>query len=442
LTVSARDRQILRELGQRVGEISALPEQQQTRAGWVALNGLRPERPMVAIDQLPWHELADGEPELALHCSDPVWRGYETQFRRTLYRWEHMRADMVVDAEILVPKVLRAEGGFGVSMQQEIAAVDPRNDIVAHRYIDQLASDEAVDRIRRPVITFHAETTAALEAAAHEVFDGVLPVRLQGWVPGITQWPGLDAQPETRHLANLWPDDTLLAGFNMWDVIAEWRSVDAILLDLADRPEHMHRIISRLTDAYLDALDDMEARGLLGCGQAEIHCTPCYTDELPHEGFDPAHPRAEDLWTMGMAQIFTSVSPAMFREFEVDHARRWFARFGLGYYGCCDVLSSRVDLIRTIPNVRKISMSPWADVDCGADAIGRDFVFSAKPNPAYLARDSWEPEVVEQDLRRTVDACRRNGTPLELILKDVSTVRDRPDHLWEWVRIAMRLVTE
>ena len=114
-SASAQDRQVLRELGQRIGEISALPEQLETRAVWVALNGLRPERPMVAIDQLPWHELADGEPELATRCTDPFVRGYEIGFLRTLYAWKHMRADMVVDAEVLVPKVIRAEGGFGIS---------------------------------------------------------------------------------------------------------------------------------------------------------------------------------------------------------------------------------------------------------------------------------------------------------------------------------------
>jgi hypothetical protein len=439
--VSQEDRAVLRELAARVATIAALPEQQATRAGWVELNGLRPVRPMVALDQLPWHELADGEDSLRSRCSNPFLRGYETQLRRTLYRWRHIRADMLVDAEILVPKVICAEGGFGISMRQETLAVDPRNDIVAHRYLDQLASEEAVEAIRPPTIRYDEELTQRLETTALEVFDGLLPVRLQGWVPGATPWPALEAQPATRHLANAWPEDTLLVGFNLWDVIAEWRSVEATLFDLAARPDHMHRIIGRLTDACLAALDDLESRGLLGYGQAEIHCTPCGTDELPHAGFDPARPRAEDLWTMGMAQVLTSVSPHMFREFEVDYSARWFSRFGLGYYGCCDVLDERIDLIRAIPHVRKISMCPWADVERGAEAIGRDFVFSAKPNPAWLAGERWHPEAVERDLRHTIEACWRSGSPLEIILKDVSTIRGQPSRLRDWVDIAMRLAT-
>lgn len=435
------DREVLRELGKRLVEISEQPAQQETIAAWKALNGLKPVRPMVAIDQLPWHELAKGEPELAVHAQDPFCRGLETQLRRTLYSWNHMRADMVVEREVLVPKVIRIDG-FGIGMEQEIATLDPGNDVVGHRYIDQLKTEEDVQKIRPPTIHFDAETTARVAEEAREIFDGVLPVRLQGWVPGVNQWPGLEAQPATRHLVHDWHDEILTGGFNLWDIISFWRGVEPILYDLVDRPEHMHQIISRLTDAFLTMLDELEARGLLGSGQATIHCSPAYTDEIPHPGFDPARPRAEDLWTMGMAQILTSVSPAMFKEFEVDYATRWYARFGLGYYGCCDVLDRRIDAIRLIPHVRKISMSPWADVQRGADSIGRDFVFSRKPNPAFLATDAWEPEAVEKDLRLALDACGRTGTPLEFILKDVSTIRYDPRRLRDWVEIAMRLVRQ
>ncbi len=166
------------------------------------------------------------------------------------------------------------------------------------------------------------------------------------------------------------------------------------------------------------------------------------TVELPGDGFDPAKPKGRDLWTMGMAQLFTSCSPAMFREFEVPYTSRWYARFGLGYYGCCDALDRNIDNVRAIPNVRKISISPWSNVDRSADGIGHDFVMSRKPNPALLAMDGWEPEAVERELRATADACRRTRTPVEFILKDVSTIRYDARRLWEWVDVAMRVATE
>ena len=170
--------------------------------------------------------------------------------------------------------------------------------------------------------------------------------------------------------------------------------------------------------------------------------------------FDPQRPRAKDLWTSGMAQIFSTVSPAMHQEFEIDYATRWYEfssletklpRFGLGY--CCEAseaisepLDDKVDIIRHLPHVRKISMSPWVDVEKGAERLGRDFVFSRKPNPAFLAWDTWKPEAVEQELRDTYEKCSRYGCPVEFILKDISTVRYQPQRLWEWVDIAMRVV--
>jgi hypothetical protein len=198
-------------------------------------------------------------------------------------------------------------------------------------------------------------------------------------------------------------------------------------------------MISRLTDAELGMLDQLEEKGLLGSGQRTVHCTGAHTDELPAAGFDPARPRARDIWTFGMAQIFSSVSPAMHKELEIDFAARWYSRFGLGYYGCCEPLHEKIDIIRSIPRVRKISMSPWVDVEKGAERIGRDFVFSRKPSPASLAVDSWNPGAVQKDLRDTRDRCARHGCPLEFMLKDISTVRYKPQKLWEWADIAMRV---
>ncbi|HOQ29735.1 MAG TPA: hypothetical protein PLH36_13435, partial [Armatimonadota bacterium] len=68
-----------------------------------------------------------------------------------------------------------------------------------------------------------------------------------------------------------------------------------------------------------------------------------------------------------------------------------------------------------------------------------DFVLSRKPNPAFLAAETWDPAAVERDLRETRDACARHNCPLEFILKDISTVRYQPQRLWEWSEIAMRV---
>jgi len=410
MSTSTKDQNILRELARRVAEIAALPIQQETIALWKALNSLKPVRAMVMIDQIPWHEM-DVDGELTLQTEDAFCRDIETQLRRTLYSWKHMRADMVVQPFVTIHKAIRG-ADFGVRVIEETAVTDPRNSVVGHRYIDQIKSEEDIMRIQVPNIVHNEGATKQAEERAREILDGILEVHMQGALPG----------------------------FAPWDQIVQWRGPDNMILDMADRPDFMHRIIARLTDAHLSMLSQLEDKGLLGFGQGTIHCSGAFTDELPAPGFDTQRPRARDLWTFGMAQIFSTVSPAMHQEFEIDYAARWYARFGLGYYGCCEPLDKKVDIIRNLPHVRKISMSPWVDVEKGAEQIGRDFVFSRKPNPAFLAWDTWRPEAVEQDLRDTQEKCNRCGCPFEFILKDISTVHYQPQRLWEWVDIAMSVV--
>ena len=410
MVASKKDRDILRELASQVAEIAALPVQQETISLWKASNDLKPVRPMVRIDQISWHEMeVDGE--LTLQTEEDFCRSMETRLRRILYSWRHMRADMVVEPVIDIGKVIRGMG-FGIETVEKRAVIDPENDVVGHLYIDQMKTEEDVQKIRIPEIHLDEEVTAQAEERAQEIFDGILDVRMQGCLPS----------------------------FAPWDVIVQWHGVEKSILDLVDRPEFIHSIMSRVTEAQLSMLDQLEEKGLLGYEQSSIHCTGAYTDELPAPGSDPGHPRAKDLWTCGMAQIFSTVSPAMHQEFELDYAIRWYSRFGLVYYGCCEPLDEKIDIIRNIPHVRKISMSPWVDVEKGAERIAGDFVFSRKPSPAFLAGRTWAPEAVERDLRETLEACTRHGCPLEFILKDISTVGYQPQRLWEWVEVAMRVV--
>lgn len=409
--ISAADRSILRDLGARVAEVAEQSRRRETIDCWKALNGLRPRRPMVMIDQIPWHEM-DVDGDLALQTGDPWSQGVERSLRRTLYKWRHMPGDMVVENVLDVPKVIHG-AGFGPQTQEHIAVGDPANDVVGHLYIDQITTEDALfDKVRVPEVSLDVEATRTLYEQAQEVFDGILQVRLQGATPV----------------------------FAAWDRIVTWRSAEQVLWDLLDRPDFTHKVIARFTEVALAQLDQLEAQGLLGRPQSLIHCTGAWSDELPALEYEADHPRACDLWTYGMAQIFSSVSPAMHKELWLDYAQQWFARFGLGYYGCCEPLHHKVGLIRALPNVRKISMSPFVDVEAGAEAIDGDYVFSRKPSPALLAVEGWNADVVRADLLETIQACERHGCPLELILKDISTVRYEPQRLWQWNDIAMELV--
>lgn len=99
-------------------------------------------------------------------------------------------------------------------------------------------------------------------------------------------------------------------------------------------------------------------------------------------------------------------------------------------------------MVEKIPNVRKISISPFADSVVAAQNIGDKYIMSNKPNPAYVAVDNVNCDIVGTDLRKTIKACRDNNTPVEFILKDLSTVKYHPEHLWNWIERAEHIVCE
>ena len=164
-----------------------------------------------------------------------------------------------------------------------------------------------------------------------------------------------------------------------------------------------------------------------------------YTDELPRPDFDPTHVRAKDLWGHGAAQIFSDVSPRMRWELALQYELRWMTRFGLTYYGCCDPLHRKMRMLERIPNLRKVSMSPWINVDEAVAAVGNRYVFSYKPSPAVLAEDVWHVDKARHELETVLTKAKAHGCVVEVILKDISTVRYQPQRVWEWARMAVEV---
>jgi len=164
-------------------------------------------------------------------------------------------------------------------------------------------------------------------------------------------------------------------------------------------------------------------------------------DGSPASDYDGGRVRFKDIWFRGMAQIFGSVSPAMHEEFDLQYARGLMDKCAFTYYGCCEALDNKIDLLKKIPNMRKIGVSPWANVRASAEAIGGAYVYARKPNPAMVA-GTLDPAAIQKEIRETVEACRDNKCPYEFVLKDISTVSYRPQNLFEWADIVARTIDE
>jgi len=411
--IPADDRRILRELGKRIADIAALPVQAERQALWTCLNDLHTARPMVWLFEVPWNEMNVDE-ELTVRSTHPACKGIELQFRRKLYQWDHMQGDMVVEPFFGVGPALR-DTGFGIGEQVDVARTDPTSDVVSRHYHIQIASEADIAKIQIPQISLDEEAWDRNAAFYADLFDGVLPVRKIG-VRGTSVAP--------------------------WDLLVRLTGVEELLADMCIRPAYVHKLIGRLTDAYTHRLDRYEQLNVLGLNNETFSGGGYqHTTELPPPDCDPARIRPRDMWGRTMSQIFSAVSPAMHEEFALQYECKWLHRFGLTYYGCCEPLDRKVGILRAnVPNLRKISMSPWIDLDVAADAIGTDYVFSWKPNPEVLAHDDWDPDFVRNDARRTLT--RLKGMHVEIIMKDISTVRHDPPRLWDWARVVTEVAHE
>ena len=409
MSIPENDKTVLRELGERIAEIAALPMQKEKADMWRRLNSLGRVKPMVWINEIPWHEMNVND-ELRIQTSDPFCRRLEGQLRRTIYQWEHMRGDMVVEEKLYSPLVIR-DTGFGIGEDVDIVRTDERSGIVSRSFHSQIDSEKDIEKIKMPEVTHDAEASEHNYKQMVDVFDGIIPVEKRG-IPG------------------MW--------FAPWDELIRWWDVQKAMLDLVLRPGLVHLAMERLVSAYLHRLDQLEGLNLLALNNSNIRIGSGgygYCDELPQEDFNPHHVRPIDIWGCATAQIFSEVSPEMHEEFALQYERRWMDRFGLTYYGCCEPLDIKMGILEKIPNLRKISMSPWVDVERAAELVGNKYIFSRKPNPEILGRDAWHPEIARRDLRETLEKTR--GCVVEVIMKDISTVRYEPQRLWEWADIAM-----
>jgi len=413
IEVAPRDRQILRRLASELAAIASEPVQKENARLWTRLNNLASERPMVWINEICWNEM-NVDDELTLRCEHPWARGQEDQLRKELYQWKHLPADMVVSDFLACPLAVHSTD-FGIVEDVDIVMTDETSDVVSRHFKIQIKGPEDIEKIQMPRVTYSERATNFRYEAMCDVYEGILPVRKEGQ-------------------GHIW--------FTPWDYLIRWWGIEEAMMDLVLRPEMVHAAVDRMVDAWMTELDQFVEQNLLALDNRNMRVGSGgygYCDEVPGDDFDPDHVRPHNMWGCSNAQIFSEVSPQMHWDFAVEHDLRWLQRWGLNYYGCCEPLHKKIDVLRRIPNLRKISVSAWCDLETMVAEMGRDCVLSVKPNPAILAEDAWDPNQARRTLRRIVDVTKGNAH-VEIIMKDISTVRYQPQRLWEWARIAMEEV--
>jgi hypothetical protein len=412
IVLTTREKEVLRRLGARIAEIAALPIHREKARLWQKMNDLEQERPLVWVNEIPWHEMNVND-ELTLQ-TDNLWaRELEQNLRRTIYQWEHLPCDMVINDYLDCPIVYHTTD-FGIVEDVDTVHTDEKNEIYSRHFKVQIKEPEDIEKIKLPEITYLDKATQISFDAMQDIFSGIIPVKKIGQT-------------------HIW--------YTPWDFLIRWWGIEEAMLDLCLRPEMVHAAYERMVDAWMYELDQFEAQNLLSldCNNTRIGSGGYgYTSNLPGANCDPEYVRPYNMWGCSNAQILSSVSPEMHWEFALEHDFRWLKRFGLIYYGCCEPLDLKAEILSRVPNLRKVSISPWVNIEKAVNGFGDKYVLSRKPSPAVFIL--WDAVEAERQLREFKEAAK--GCNVEFIMKDVSTVKYQPQKLWEWAKIAMKVVNE
>lgn len=406
--VSPGDREVLRRLAGQLASLAALPIQQERCQGWMRVNDLqRGVKPMILVREEPWNEFVEHD-DLRLRCEDSFLRKVELNMRMLLFKWKHFQGDMVIKPYWSLQKITTFDTACSVKIAEDTIAYDPKGGVKSHYYHTLFNQPEDLERIQMVKIEYDEMTTLTRLQLLQDCFGDILPVRLQG-------------------LGFL--------SFAVWDLISMWYNPTELLQDLILKPEWMHAIVGRYTNAMLMQLEQLDQQHLLRDSNEDAIGSGGlgYVSDLPGKNFQPESVHPHNQWGNSMPQIFSDVSPDMHEEFALQYERRWMERFGLNYYGCCEPLHLKVDILKSVPNLRKISCSPRANLERMATDIKGRWVISVKPNPAAVASDGFPETRIREEFRRQLEIL--GDLPSEFIFKDISTCRHDPDRITRWIQV-------
>ncbi len=400
-----QERDQLRDLARRYVDICQRPEQQERRQLWRRHNSLQATRPPIYIRAFAWQEMPDAE----LQCQDPLWRSYEDFFRRHLF-WDGLGDDSIFEPWVTVRAIHKCSG-WGVHAERRRT-----EDLHGSFKVEYPIQDpQDVDKLRPAQHEIDETRTAQNLARVQDCLGDLIEIDLDRG-PAYWTWSA-DLSTDLGYL----------------------RGIEHFMVDMIDRPQWLHALLAFMSEGVLRAQQQAEDAGDLGLSD-HYNQAMAYAEDLDDPAANRRASKRQQLWCFTAAQEFTGVSPSMHDEFLLQYQLPIMKRFGLVAYGCCEDLTDKIDMLRQIPNLRRIAVSPFADVGRCAEQIGRDYVFSYRPSPTDMVGYGLDEARVRQLLHQDLTACRDNC--VDITLKDVETVEGDPRRVRRWVQLCRQVVDE
>lgn len=397
------DRDRLRSLARRVKEIADLPIQEERRERWRDHNDLKSTEPMILIfPEGSWNELLPGSD---FRCESDLGKSIEEELMQRLYSHDNFQSDNVVDDRL---DVFRRVENTGWGLVPERIHVEEEKGAWHEKPVLLEPSD--IKKMKLPRLIFHEKEDKERFGAIHDALGDILTVELKG---------------------------VNRCHYHLMQQYNSLRGVEQTFLDMYEHPGLIHDVMQIFVEGHRGMLQTLLDREMLELNNdATFQGSGGYgfTRQLPTVKSGPVQPG--DVWASAESQEMAAVSPAQHRELAMEYEKQLLEPFGLNAYGCCDPLDAKLEDVFAIPGIRRISISPWANVEICSEKLEDKYVYSWKPAPHMLV-GGYDPQAIKTYLEKTLETCR--GNVLEIVLKDTHTVENRPERMIEWSRIARTL---
>lgn len=416
LSVSGRERGYLRGLAARQRELSETPENKALERRWYAHNEGSGDQPMILMEtKYCEDDLID------LECASPFARELELELKRHLVNLDLIKDDKVVPGYLTLYHDV-AITTLNLDMEEKRIS-DSRGKSVGYTTIQHLRDLPAsMHKIGATVRRADRDLTRRRTEAAEELLGDILPVKLKNH-PSFN-W-AVSPSKKVEYLMGL----------------------EAMMLAPYDCPDEFLRLYRILTDDVLETFAWMSAEGVLELNNGNDYAgagSYGFTRHLPTEACARTGiVTTRDLWGNLNSQETVGVSPDMYGEFYWPFYRELASHFGQVYYGCCEPTNPIWDTyLSTLPNLRKVSVSPWADEEFMAERLrGGGIIYCRKPSPNYLALDMpFDEDAYREHIAASVRAAR--GCRMEISCRDIYALYGDREKLGTAVRIIREVCDE
>lgn len=397
----AGDVQILRSLAEKVAEISKKPVQEEKRLLWTKSNSLEKTRPLVFLQVGDWDAMGTEVINDRLECGDPLFREIEFKLKYAIFK-DDFGDDEVIEPWVTVGPVF-VSGGWGGDVQKIVSERAGG----AYKLLPYLKEIEDIGKLKVPKHEIDRVKSNERYSIIEDAIGDILEVD-RGRGTAYMYWGG-----------------------DIATCLAQLVGLEELMYYVYDRPEWMHEILAFMRDGILKAQQEAEEAG--------DWTLTCHTNQAMSYGGGLPAPKANSgpvtrdrLWGFFAAQEFALISPEMHEEFMLNYQLPIMEKFGMTAYGCCEDLTRKIKILRKASNLRRISVTPWADVGKCAEQIQRDYVMSWRPNPSSTICNDWDPALIRKTVREAMEAAR--GCIVDITLKDVQTVHGEIWRFKEWIK--------